>query len=370
MAEKYKITYYMGAGASAMSIPVVADFKKVPEDLKKYLQENYPNKELKNDSRISAIIEIIDKFLLPFSHVSSMDTLAKRLFQIDDSGREYSQYKLFLELIFCYQHYYKRNDSVLNDNKGEPRYENLIRTIGEKVSGKNLKVEIPNNFNFVTWNYDILFENTILGDLKDKINEAKYTDTQNCILGIDVNEDIYSGSNILKLNRTAFSPSIANRIYAKHDGKIFSSIEEHFYNTLIKIYEEYQGRIIQNRNVNSVNNISFAWEGENDDKLRSQLQMLAYKTDIVVLIGYSFPTVNRLIDKAFFEYLQNHVKVYIQGRDYNDSIRTERLLKQCYGNTPPKFSTIPVESGDFFFVPSEYFDEKTRIKPRSPWRSN
>ncbi len=374
MAEKYNIVYYMGAGASAMGIPVVADFKKVPEKMKEFLRLKI--EETSSDSEkqeLKKIQGVLAEFMSDFSRVSSMDTLAKRIYQLYGNGDKYRKYKLFLELIFCFQHFYKienpdaklSNDLGIRPNFGDPRYENLIRTIGETIDSqeKELKVEIPNNFGFITWNYDILFENTLVKDKRLMKSDNDYPYRYKVVSLFHNNfEDInlYNGAKMLKLNGTAFSDNINENIFEKDEPS--NDYNSYFLDT-IKYLIKYYAR---------TNTINFAWENQNDDKLKEKLKILAGKTDIVVLIGYSFPTVNRLIDKAFFDNLKAKInskttlKVYIQGRDFSDSVRIERLLKQCYQSNKPHFETVPVESGDFFFVPSEYFEEKEIDKKINP----
>lgn len=371
----------MGAGASAMSIPVVADFKNKPQELKDLLQKTHED-NFRDNKKFDKILNIIDDFLLPFSQVSSMDTLAKRIYQRDELGKSYSEYKFFLELIFLFQHYYKKVIKVQDEdtgqifkfkpepNSGEPRYENLIRTVGEVVENKNLKVEIPNNFQFITWNYDILFENTILRDLIDLQGQDSYKLTHDCILNKNSNNNLYSGANILKLNGTAFGQDLAKSIFYMdiYFRKQYNfNLQNDFFEKMLSLYDEYKtnwDNIAKlspdeaKKQYQSLNNISFAWENKNDDKLKEKLKDIAKNTDIVVLIGYSFPSVNRELDLAFFNNLKEKTKIYIQGRDFYDSERTQRLFKQCYIDNKQKLNTIPVESGDFFFVPAEYFEEK------------
>jgi predicted GIY-YIG superfamily endonuclease len=297
-----------------------------------------------------------------------MDTLAKRIYQHQnfDKNQNYRRYKLFLQLIFCFQHFCSLvrpesdGDLGIRPNYGDPRYENLIRTIGEITDNpdKELMVEIPNNFNFVTWNYDVLFETTIVKDKKQGgIDNYRIVD---CFQGKEKNNDVYGGAKILKLNGTAFDNSTNEDIFLKDNNG--NNHDDYFFGTLDKLFKSHT----------KSNPINFAWENQNDAKLKEKLKELAEKTDIVVIIGYSFPTVNRLIDQAFFSNLRDKkdfkttLKVYIQGRDYSDSVRIERLLKQCYKSNKPHFETVPVESGDFFFVPSEYFEEKEIRKKVDP----
>lgn len=348
MNKKFNIVYYLGAGASALGIPVVNGFKTIPKIFLDFIHKriNEPIQPyLRNQLKI--IEEEINRRQNDFQFVSSMDTLAKRIFQINGNGLEYSNYKNFLRYLFYYQHFF--NSAGTDKNYGDPRYENLIRTIGEiqnSDSGKMLKVEIPNNFSFLSWNYDVLFETTLV---KDKVNQS--IDNNKIVkhfLGEIQDSILYDGAKLFKLNGTAFTGEILDFIHNRDNDSSIRDIEDFFFTSIAG----------KSFHISSTNTLKFGWETQDDGVLKGMLEKTAKKTDIVVIIGYSFPTVNRIIDRAFFDNLSKNTKVYIQGRDYTDSVRTERLLNQCFINSKPEFKTIPVESGDFFFVPAEYFETK------------
>ncbi|WP_259016277.1 hypothetical protein [Emticicia fluvialis] len=376
MAEKHKITYYLGAGASAATIPVVSDFKNTPKHILKFFEDYEKNCNIKLESYypfVKNIKDLFTRFSYAFEKVCSMDTLAKRYFQTDFRDENYYDYKLFLEVIFTFYHFIQidkikfQNTNIESSNisfsKSYPdsRYENLIRTVGEKRSDayNMLKVEIPNNFQFITWNYDLLFESTIANDLHN-INSGSAFEIYKYIRGANINPEAYNGANILKLNGTCIQMHCVWDIVEKENNAINDSYEDtakRYIKVLEKIHNHHHD-FAKIGGTKESSSIRFAWESESNDGIKTKLESIATATEIVVLIGYSFPSVNRKIDEFFFKNLKPEAIVYVQGKDYDDSNKTKRLLEQCFINCTPPFTIIPVESGNFFYVPAEYFEEK------------
>ena len=96
----------------------------------------------------------------------------------------------------------------------------------------------------------------------------------------------------------------------------------------------------------------FSWENKVD---LDNLSEIAQRTDILVVIGYSFPSFNRMIDKVFYSNLKKKCIIYTQGRDMQDSIRIKNYFEQCFQPNQKPENVIAVES-PFFFVPPHYFD--------------
>ncbi|PLK45430.1 hypothetical protein [Emticicia sp. TH156] len=369
MPEKYHITYLMGAGASAKGIPIVSEFNSIPKLAMEYIDTLSINISIKTKIKI-----VLEKYQTEFESASSMDTLAKRYYQTDESRLVYFEYKLFLELIFCFCHFKKKKKQYFENTLMETasygfehsnidsRYENLIRTIGEKTDNpsKLLKVEIPNNFDFISWNYDIHFESAIINNLYDKNNEFKAYEE---FLGITNENSLYTGAKLLKLNGSSINDNIVKNVFNRKEPATHSQVEYpdiHLIDALEKIIENYENSLNQDKGPES-SSIKFGWENQNDDDLKEKLKKIAEKTDILVLIGYSFPTVNRLVDQAFFKSLEekdSKVQIYTQGKDFSDSVKIEKLLNQCYSNNKAPFDIFPVEGGDFFYVPAQYFETK------------
>lgn len=344
------ITYYFGAGASANAIPMVSGINYGIEQLIAFIQ--YRTHDLKNNFEITiGEKQYSTKDLLEFYgflnnwyeqvQVSpSIDTLAKRLF---DNGynKEYRNYKIFLTIVFYYFHFAKRieenyNGKTFRLNVLDGRYENLFRSINSISTEYGFKTSIPDCFNFVSWNYDFQFEFSRIIDYP--VNEPIEKKIE------DFNKSISSSSRFIKLNGSSLLENIKNKEYLS---KLTLKTDKELLHLLLIIYFELTDT------TKDLTSLRFSWENKVEI---SSFQRLAQKTDILVIIGYSFPSFNRLIDKLFYSNLKTECIVYTQGRDLTDSIRIKNYFEQCFSpNNKPK-NIYAVES-PFFFVPPQYFGE-------------
>ena len=103
--------------------------------------------------------------------------------------------------------------------------------------------------------------------------------------------------------------------------------------------------------------IKFAWEQEKDiftqDPTPSSLRDTLQRTEVLVIIGYSFPTFNRETDKAILDNLKLIQKIYLQV----PSIKTFEEIKTkilSLNNNLVHDSIKYVKAGNEFFVPFEF----------------
>ena len=96
--------------------------------------------------------------------------------------------------------------------------------------------------------------------------------------------------------------------------------------------------------------LSFAWEEtENHAKIMAAIKSKTQDTEVVVVIGYSFPFFNREVDRAIFANMPNLKKIYIQ--DIN-ARAVEPSLKAVLAENS-KISIEKVENCDQFHLPRE-----------------
>ena len=101
--------------------------------------------------------------------------------------------------------------------------------------------------------------------------------------------------------------------------------------------------------------MSFAWENENSsskqtfhEKRMSIAKSIAQGTEILVVIGYSFPFFNREIDKEIFKAMKETVvKIYFQD-PFNDGSN----LKSQF-DISPRYGIVPIKSTEQYFIPYE-----------------
>ncbi len=346
MATEYnydkKITYYLGAGASANAIPMVSGINESLKDLCWFVRTNIERTNFPkligafryDDESFNKFNSFLDKWKGSVEPTPSIDTFAKRLF---DNGKvkEYSEYKIFLTIAFHYFHFAKKiSTDFLGMNFLDGRYENLFRSINSAQKNNVFNTIIPHCFNFITWNYDFQFEYSRVLDYnrEEGLQDAKINSFYSAM-----------SSRFIKLNGSALLDQLHHFDYKSRMG--ITDTEELF-NLLFVIYNE----LINNKD--EITTFRFSWENKVD---LDNLSYIAQKTDILVVIGYSFPSFNRMVDKSFYSNLKKECIIYTQGKDMQDSIRIKNYFEQCFQPNQKPENVIAVES-PFFFVPPHYFE--------------
>jgi len=109
--------------------------------------------------------------------------------------------------------------------------------------------------------------------------------------------------------------------------------------------------------------INYAWD-DNSSKLK-EAKRIFEATDILVIIGYSFPTFNRSVDSELLAGLKNNFDKIV----YQDPNASEELLelfhlkfKNNSGNITTKSNFKILKETDQFHIPPEYFPQGEVIK--------
>lgn len=100
----------------------------------------------------------------------------------------------------------------------------------------------------------------------------------------------------------------------------------HKLNTITKKFAELKTKAVDDKS----SGLSFAWEEEHrgfayDEIVSMSLQETA-DTEILIVIGYSFPFFNREIDREIIRNMTQLKKVYFQAPDPDANILKERFL--------------------------------------------
>jgi hypothetical protein len=346
---KKKITYYLGAGASANAIPMVSGINEYLNHLNEFVekrvrfQNNNPMQIGASTYDSKTLIEFssfLNKWYHKVKTAPSIDTYAKRLFD-NNKQKEYLEYKVFLTIAFHFFHFYKKNTSDINLelNSLDGRYENLFRSINSIQNYFGFNTIIPHCFNFITWNYDFQFE---YSRVLDCINEGTTQDTK-----IKTFYESMVG-RFIKLNGSALLDKLQHGDYKS---RMSINLFDELFNLLFLIYHEL---INQEKEITT---FRFSWENKVD---LDNLSEIAQKTDILVVIGYSFPSFNRMIDRVFYSNLKEDCVIYTQGRDMQDSMRIKNYFEQCFLPKQKPRDIVPVES-PFFFVPPHFFEPNPKL---------
>lgn len=342
-----KFTYLLGAGASAQSIPIV---KRLPDELLNLAEfilsegmlDAFLDKEIneKKDLFCTDLIELARESKIH----ASIDTYAKKLY-LTKNFTKLKKLKALLDAFFT-------EHQIIN--LIDKRYDAFLATL---FFEENNTLKLPSNLNILSWNYDFQFElslsNFILSDDIFEI-EKKFKFIPNMSQEFtNINEFC-----LIKLNGTA-AGLIDKNVFIrktffdlKKKIKPDDGIPEPFYkekNILPDIIRNYHDTIDEKNDKTS--SVMFAWEKEPIViQVRDFAKEKVIDTSILVVIGYSFPTFNREIDKLILKQMTSLRKIVIQAlpEDINSIIfRLKSLLRG-------DIEIQSITAGDEFFIPFEF----------------
>lgn len=376
------ITYLLGAGASANCMPVISNMQVRIRYLREFL-ETFSDKKLNpaayltmgfNKDYQSEYDQLQTElaWLLEESRPhQTVDTLAKKLYHTDnDSLLRLKRVLIFyflLEQLFYFQTgdvNLKNTETFIPKQIPDKRYDSFIASI---LKNEANKVEIKPGIRVITWNYDMQFEMAFRNYRKNAdayifnvqkqlqvIPSRRCLDDPTYFNMIDIDK-----FSIIKLNGLAlFDNEDANNYRTVLDEAPINNRDRmnHFFT--------YCKQMFQNdwKEKNFVKMFNFCWEHNSSfthtytgiDKTLKLAKQVAEKTDILVVIGYSFPFFNRETDSILINSMKNLRKVYIQDLPANvdDLVSVFKssfeLLK---GNVP--VNVKPVPSTHSFFLPTE-----------------
>jgi len=351
-----KIVYYLGAGASYNSVPIqeklglsmveaVKHFKSTINDTR--ITNNITYKRLRNNK--SVLIQIandIEYFGFKATEYGSLDIYARRLSLLglkDELNRlkfSLSTFLVFWENFVCNKHFLKEeiNDFYQNVDK---RYLSLLSVLLNENPGNNPKLN--ENVSFLSWNYDLQIEKAYQTFMLEK------TDT---ITQIN-NSFTFLNSDNPGLNKDIIHLNGFSGVY-NDNGKDLSVLSD---NTTNKI-EDFLLNLLDNvenfKNHNSRYNkyIRYAWE--KNSNLESARKVML-EADVLIVIGYSFPAFNRLIDAELMD-------LFIKGDGlgqvvYQDPKASDDIMESFFGKNNMNI-VIKRDDPKQFHIPHEFLNPK------------
>jgi hypothetical protein len=335
-----KVTYLIGAGASYLCLPVVTEIPDRLESLRKFLVHNdppeaeslFPESQTYTFSALKQeVLASLEKFILEVKDHASIDTYAKKL-MIRGDEESYIRLKVLMSFSFIY-------DQTITPP--DPRYDGFFASI-LKSSTEFEDIRI------ISWNYDYQFEKAF----EKFCDTNRLSEIQNRLRVVPRYEHA-SGSegrefSICKINGTTSFRRIGDpKISHPLDDFTKTNLEP-----LLKNFYEYYFHSVtakQFRKYRSM--LSFAWE--NDASLESVTIAKEYlrNSKALVVIGYSFPFFNRLLDKEILSDAEpRDCKIYIQDLEI-ERVKT-RMLAALPIRDPDDYNIIG--------IPIIYRDDKDK----------
>ena len=352
------VTYYLGAGASAgrrsdngMIIGGLPVVNEITDRLMRYINHirnarfpkgtvEWKNPQLGLDSMAAweqaklRLLDYLTHLYTACRRNATIDTHAKKLV-LQDKKAELEQLERLLSFYFILEQIMLAPDS---------RYDTFLANILQD------RRQFPENIKVLSWNYDSQFE----------IAYHEYDEAHQLHIGSKLSST-YEEFDILKLNGSAtfkgaepipmYIRKIHDKLAAAEDAYTPFG-DRNMYDALLPdivfLYKLYVGEINPMRENNT--NLSFAFDyNRPSGVLYRRADEIIRATDVLVIIGYSFPFFNREIDRKILEHLGPHTTIYIQD------IHPERIKQSLQAVCPDMLdSQIHLRNEvDQFFLPPE-----------------
>jgi hypothetical protein len=345
------ITYLLGAGASFNSCPIWKEQgEKMIELSTKYLSipdVNFQEKKPVNLTEQQDILWDIGYFGNKAIEFETIDTYAKKLYINDNYNSELQRLKLSVSVFFTL---WESSDESIKNRNGIPfkyidsRYISLLVSILEKTDGNDPRLK--GNIRFVTWNYDLQLERTFKAFCLNHLDWEYVSKNLSFRVNSDNNREL-EVCHLNGYNGFYYLPDKSDKVKKEIEflerspsSKISEILEEIGFTTT----EIRRGQIRINDHIN------FAWENNPLSKYtREQAIKIFSQTDILVIIGYSFPPFNKEIDSLLFEQLKNRkTKIY-----YQDPFASDDLLKILTNGFDTQIFPVR-DKNDHFILPYEF----------------
>jgi len=375
------ITYLLGAGASYNALPVI---NELPRRLQEFvfsinkaltfLEENVVVgvSYVVNKSDFEFLKSEIEWLLNEMDNHKTVDTLAKKFYVLGSRESDLLRLKKILISYFLYEQSF--SSSSLGDYSTpnyrakeipDKRYDSFIATV---ISKERNNLSLAPNFKIVTWNYDLQFELAYKRYLETpdfKIVQQKLQAIPSLLFQNEKFQFNQSKFGLIRINGVAGSLSM----------DIFDDLPQF---NLFEARRTYiVGRIVHkfaNMLKEEMSVFNYSWESkEQFESIHSEKQTLIevaqkvmQETDLLVVIGYSFPNFNRSVDKVLLSELKGLKKVYVQdvnAEEVCELIKSSFELFKWLGSkqfdvdfrtkTDEQVPVIPVKGVDQFFIPPE-----------------
>lgn len=338
--------YYLGAGASygrrgedkkiIEGIPVVSEIPEqfalfqayietavIPSDCEMVFQNTYRQSASNIESERLDMLYDIDQLIKGIQEHATIDTYARKLY-LTGRACEFKKLKSVLCAFFVWAQLVYKPDG---------RYDTFLANVLEEGN-----LMLPKDISIVSWNYDSQIENAY----KAYNHNSKLPLFEKNIQGEwpqQPNHDV-----IIKINGSATFEDKSTIQYIKDDEKNMPAA--------LQIIEFYHDSQVDTSGIglDFKTHLSFAWEkSTNNEKIKSTLTQTINDTEIVVVIGYSFPFFNRVTDRAIFSGMPNLKKVYVQD------INPDAVIQAIHAVLPSDriVNIEPIKNCGQFYLPVE-----------------
>jgi len=214
------------------------------------------------------------------------------------------------------------------------------------------KSVMPSHIKVISWNYDLQLElgfQVYSGDktLYDaQMYLGHYHKFINNLADTEIHENKFG---LYKINGSCtmfgFDPMIQKKYY--YPDVIPGSLNPENLEQLMQVYV----RIKKNYGKHKCG-LSFAWEDDHRNITKGidyVTSVACRNTEVLVVIGYSFPFFNREVDRKIIGGMNDLKKIYIQAPDAHDLKEKFSSIRQDFD----KSQIVTIKNIDQFFLPHE-----------------
>ncbi len=316
-----QVTYLLGAGASAQSIPIVSATKSALEELISDVESNF---KLLNDNvekkiwELSEKTENIELFINALKDLKWLKAILDVFPSFDNAANSYEQsqpqnYTRLKNLLCLFYQIMQNKNGV--DSRYQYFIANLLRY---STPEDNYKVQL------LSWNYDHQFE---LAFARCK-NIFNYSDVRNRLKVItkgDLNIDFenFTDFSLIKLNGSAGFINSEHKNFEPIVDDLTSPVNYSYYKSIFKKFY----LLTQSRRYSS--SIYFSWDVvEIKEKWEKYISNIVSKTSTLVTIGYSFNQDNYNFDKFLFNQMNQLENIIIQCDSMESNHAVENKIKK------------------------------------------
>jgi hypothetical protein len=343
-----KVTYLIGAGASAgerdnatsvQGLPIVKDFEPrltaiiVRLD---HMVRSVRGGRGKNLHIYTTAKNDMDFLLRGCKYHASVDTFCKMLYLTNSNDYKKAKYAviLFFEL-----------DRFFNATT-DKRYDAFFASILKKETPR-----LPDTINVISWNYDCEFEKAFLNYCHKVQSMEEIYKELNVIHKNNKHENkVETHFGILKINGTiGFYDFESNIVLGLNKWDLFSKSDNDNISRISPLLETYNNYAYEEQYEPMV---SFAWDDDQGRrKIKEEIVDALSNTEVLIVIGYSFPYFNRELDRFIFAHIGNArgvvPKIYLQ--DINAQMLQENVERLRGGQKQIEL----IENVNQFHIPFE-----------------
>ena len=344
-----KVCYLLGAGASygkrkdktdrkdegdfmIEGIPVVAEIPQRLNYIISYLESFNIVNDNDTYSDYSDLIRILVEDLkwlkIESSRHATIDTYAKKLYLKRDIEK-YNKVEILLTIFIIIEQIINKPDS---------RYDTFFANILDSNR------EVPSNISILTWNYDSQLEicyreyegSTTYAHLSNKLQRVNVSDPHK--------DEFIEKPMVINLNGSAY---LTNKKIPLTDKSEKGKLTSFCY--IFDCYNEFL------KNPDGIHTkLNFAWEQTRftNYEIWKDVESSINESEILIVIGYTFPFFNREVDRKIFNMMPKLRKIYYQDPNAKNLIENIKPVI-LNNNAIDEKSIIPITNIDQFYLPPE-----------------